>query len=206
MLEGCDEYLILNEMAEDIFNGEVIVWGAGIPVRYYPWENSLETVAYEMTESGACKMKISMNPLELCVIVLVRTAAALEELEITAPIAKAADFSMSVDTFTVGRVTAVDYLAQLSQAGEGVRTKNAVVKAGATEIVKAPFTGMQEKYPDFSGYYIYETKVALNQGTTYRLAIEDVCETVEVFLNGVSLGNRYSHYRQRRHLHSGSCH
>ena len=58
------------------------------------------------------------------------------------------------------------------------------------ETVCAPFDGMQKKYPDFSGYYIYETDVEMEEGTNCRIKIEDVCESAEVFVNGTSLGMR----------------
>jgi len=56
------------------------------------------------------------------------------------------------------------------------------------EKVTAPFSGMQKKYPDYSGYYIYEAEADLEAGKSYQLSVEDVSESVEVFVNGQSLG------------------
>ena len=50
---------------------------------------------------------------------------------------------------------------------------------------------MARKYPDFSGYYRYETKAEL-AGKESVLTIDDACETAELFVNGVSAGTRFA--------------
>ena len=192
-LEDCDEYFILNEMAEEIFTGEAIVRADGFPVRYYPWENRLDTVDCEKTGDDVCRLKLTIQPLELGIIIFVKDFAQLKCLETIAPganssSAAAGENKIVINEFKVGRVAAKDYLAQLRTAGESIRTKKAVVIAGQQETVRAPFSGMQDQYPDFSGYYIYEAKVKLAGGRQYELVIDDVCETAEAYMNGESLG------------------
>lgn len=194
-LEDHDEYLVLNENAEETFAGEVIAKAEGIPVRCYPWENRLEAVNYETQADGLQKIALSIAPLELCVIIFIKDEAEYKQLETEVAIARANvndchSEKIMIDTFEVGYVTAKDYLAQLKQAGESLHSGKAVATASGKETVKAPFTGMQKKYPDFSGYYIYEAKVPLNPGQNYVLEIDDVYETAEVFVNGTSIGTK----------------
>lgn len=213
-LEGTDEYLILNEMAQERYEGELTVQAEGTPVRYYPWENRIARVSCTDMEDGRRKLSLSIEPLELCIIVFAPETAELDEIlhenvNVWEPhMQKNVNVSelhvrndanvcephvqkqFTVDVFTVGRVEAADYLAQLEKAGEQIHTKKAVVKAAQTEAVHAPYTGMQQKYPDFSGYYIYEANVELEPGAAYELELAQVSEAAEVFLNGTSLGTR----------------
>ncbi len=50
--------------------------------------------------------------------------------------------------------------------------------------------GMAFKHPDFSGYYRYEQKIQANDWKNVYLSIENVYETAEVFVNGISAGTR----------------
>lgn len=196
-VEGTDEFFILNEMNGEAYIGEATVKASGIPVRYYPWENRLEKVNYETLPDGSVKMKLVIDPLELCVIVFVEDEKALGELNQTSEIS---DFKpqgatvdkcecvASIDEFEVGRVDSKDYLAQLKEAGASVYSDYAVVKKYGSEIVKAPYTGMQKVYPEYSGFYVYDALVTLEPKRDYQIEIDEVYETAEVFVNGKSLG------------------
>ena len=56
--------------------------------------------------------------------------------------------------------------------------------------VTAPFTGMQARWPDYSGYYAYETEIDLKENRAYTVEIENAYEAVEGFLDGKSVGMR----------------
>ncbi|SCP99522.1 hypothetical protein [Anaerobium acetethylicum] len=171
-----DIYLFLNEGAKNVYRGTVTIQGKGCPVRYYPWENRIEKAAYEETANGI-KVMLAINPLELCVIVLEDEM----EMQNVADKPEFAREEQEITEFSVRRIDAKTYLElkkkdlQMDVAEQG-------------EKVTAPFSGMQKKYPDYSGYYIYETEAVLEAGKSYQLSIEDVSESVEVFLNGQSLG------------------
>lgn len=191
-LEETDEFFILNEMNEKAYTGEVVMKAFGIPVRYYPWENCLEKVEYERLTDGNVKAKVTINPLELCVIIFVKDEKALDELNQIRKIAEleSQDTKLvaSIDEFQVGHVDSKDYLEQLKNAGVSLAYNHAVVKKNGNETVKAPYTGMQKKYPEYSGYYIYDAVVPLETEKDYQIEIEEVHETAEVFVNGNSLG------------------
>lgn len=178
-------------MAEKTYIGEVTVRAEGIPVRYYPWENRLEHVECRDMEDGCRTLAVSIAPLELCILMFLpkEEYGALGE-KVTDIRAASDKEQYTVEKFSVGRVEAKAYLEQLEQAGVSIHSGKAVVKASETEEGNAPFAGMQNEYPDFSGYYIYETEVALKPGQDYILEIEQVCEAAEVFWNGKSLGTK----------------
>lgn len=192
VLEGMDEYLILNEMAGSTYKGEVIVRTEGVPVRYYPWENRLENVEWRKTKNGSRSLAITIEPLELCILILLPEMEYKEiegKIVIARPAASEGD-GVIVDKFEVGRIEARDYLNLLEKAEAPLHSEKVVVKVTEMETVKAPFSGMQEKYPDFSGYYIYETRLSLKPEQDYIIKIDQVCEVVEIFFNGRSLGTK----------------
>ncbi len=192
--EGQDEFLILNEMAGQVYEGTITVTADGVPVRYYPWENRIEGVIWEETEGGEKTVSVSIQPLELCVIVFVTQeqvqALTADKESVCAEGKKAKVMAAELKTLTVGRVDAKDYLEQLRAAGAGVHEKHAVVQTGEHWALQAPYKGMQKLYPEYSGYYLYETKAALEAGKNYELQIDAVYETAEAFINGRSLGMR----------------
>ncbi len=57
-------------------------------------------------------------------------------------------------------------------------------------MVQAPYTGMQIQYPDFAGYYVYETKVEDLPQAPLFIEADAAYECMEVFWNGQSLGTR----------------
>lgn len=173
-----DIYLILNEGAKEVYHGSITIQGKGCPIRYYPWENRIEKIAYEQTTNGI-KFMIDIDPLELCVIVLEEIKEIGDRNETNALVY--APEKLEITEFLVRRMDAKTYL-------ELLQGKIQVNGEALGEKVIAPFVGMQKYYPDYSGYYIYETKVRLEAHKTYKLLIENVSESVEVFLNGKSLG------------------
>ncbi len=83
-----------------------------------------------------------------------------------------------ISSFTVVPVKAKDHL------------ENNAAGICPPVLTKSPFTGMQKLFPDFSGFYVYETAVDLDPGAFYLLEIQEVYESAEVFVNGVSVGSR----------------
>lgn len=192
-VDGHDEYFVFNEMSGAAFDGKVMVEAAGIPVRYDAWENSFSPVSYESGENGKKEIRLKIEPLELCMILFLKEEKELKELNVQK---NKVDMTgneenserVSVSEFEVGLVEGKEYLAQLEQNGEGLYPKQECVHLDHKEKVQAPFDGLQDKYPDFSGYCIYETLVNLEKGVDYELEIEYVSEAAEVFVNGMSLG------------------
>lgn len=181
-----DTFLILNEMSKRPYCGAFYLQAAGVPVRYYPWDNRVEEVSYEKIDEHTVKVSLQIHPLELCIICFPKE---LPELKSALTFE---DTGMRIEKLEVTAVDSRDYLRQLEEAGRGIFEKECFVRpdAGAAETVTAPYTGMQTRHPNFSGYYIYETKITLGAGTTYLLEMDQVNESVEVFLNGSSLGMR----------------
>ncbi|MDD3402773.1 MAG: hypothetical protein PHQ72_05380 [Hespellia sp.] len=181
-----DTFLVLNEMSGSTFNGSLTVKAAGIPVRYYPWENKTEAAAYTKIDENTIRVFAEIQPLELCIICFV------EEMQDACDAITFEKSGMQISEFEVTAVDSKDYLNQLETAGKGIFEKTCFVKpdTSKTRKVTAPFTGMQKANPEFSGYYIYETSILLSEGKSYKLVMDEVNESVEVFLNGRSLGMR----------------
>jgi hypothetical protein len=129
-----------------------------------------------------------MEPFELLIVVFEEEQAkqAVSETVFTGE-------EKEITEFSVRYVSAEQYLFSHQEA----------IKAAQAETVTAPFVGMQEKYPDRSGYYLYEAKVSLQAGKTYQLHIEDLSESAEVFLNGESLGMKLQ--KPFRFILPGEC-
>lgn len=179
-----DTFLVLNEMSQSVFDGSITVKATGIPVRYYPWENKTEAVEYIKMDEETVKVFTEIQPLELCIICFV------DEMPEVCETVKFEKEGMQIFEFDVTAVGSKDYLEQLESAGKGIYEMTSFVQLDSTqtEKVSAPFKGMQKAHPEFSGYYIYETRLTLAQGNTYKLVMDEVNESVEVFLNGSSLG------------------
>ena len=183
-LDNHDQLFILNEMPGQAYSGKIQVKAQGIPVRYYPWENKLGQVDYEKINDDYTQLDLSINALELCVIVFVNenemealakkySLASAKQAAGKAPVAELKDFR-------VGKVEAKEYL-KLSR-------EKAKIEPDQWQNIAAPFKGMQIENPDFSGYYIYEANFASPECKAYTLEIDQVYETVEAFINGISLG------------------
>ncbi len=179
-----DIFLILNETSQKIFNGSMTVKAKGIPVRYYPWGNQIEAVDHIKIDENTVKVFVEIQPLELCIICFT------DELQEVYESVKFEKEGTRISEFDVAAIDSKEYLNQLEKAGKGLYEMTSCVKTDAaqTEKVTAPFVGMQKAYPEFSGYYIYETCLILAEGNTYQLVMDEVNESVEVFLNGSSLG------------------
>ena len=199
-LEGHDEILFLNEMAQKAYVGTVTVKASGIPVRYDPWKNLVRPVEYTDLKNGFQVLDLTVAPLELCVILFLKddkerealrpyfigeAAWTFEESVLNSDI-KAPD--VTVKAFHGGRIESTDYLNQLKKAGTGLYPETVQTCTREDLLLHEPFEGMEKRFPDFSGYYIYETEIDLKPGQGYGMKIDEVYETVEVFFNGKSLG------------------
>ena len=197
-LDGRDELLLLNEVAGQPYVGEVTVRANGVPVRYLPWENRLEKVSYTDAADGTKQLRLSVNPLELCIVVFLKDGSELEtvakaygiEEERTTGKENSRKVAAELREFTVGRVDAKDYLKQLREAGAQIHGEDAVVQPSEQIRVQTPYIGMQGEFPDYSGFYLYETGTELAADRDYELQIDQAGETVEAFVNGKSLGMR----------------
>ncbi len=159
-----DTYFFLNEDPAKDFCGEVTVMSKSNAYQYDAWENCLRAVEAEACTAGT-KLKLEIGPLEMVVVVF-------------------------------GEEMPADMKKGLRLRGEALELKSfKVSKAEALEYPK--FSGeewmdclisMAESYPDFSGYYAYETSCLVKGGGRVVLEIEDAYESAEVFLNGSSVG------------------
>ncbi len=201
-LEDRDEFFILNELAGEDYTGRITVKASGIPVRYYPWENKVRQIQWASLEDGYKTLDLRISPLELCAIIFLKDESELKAIENSCFQAKAWPYfeavlkdpektpDVTVESFRVGRVESADYLRQLRDMEAGLYPEDVQVSVEENILVEAPFTGMEKYFPEFSGYYIYETHVDLKKGRGYILKLDQVYETAEVFFNGKSLGMR----------------
>lgn len=180
-----DTFLVLNERSQQVFEGSLYFQATGIPVRYKPWENRIEEVAFEKIDATTMQVNLSIDPLELCIICF------LDEIPETIDVCMFEEEGIQISEFAVTAIDSKDYLNQLETAGKGIFERECCVNVNSeqTEKVTTPFTGMQKLHPEFSGYYVYETNIELEE-TAYKLVLEEVNECAEVFLNGKSLGMR----------------
>lgn len=171
---GCHVYLLMNEETDKSFIGTVYVKTKGKALRYYPWENEIVWAEAEQMEDGS-KVKLEIKPLELCVLIFEESTIRRETRMEIKPLSEKVTELFS---FQVTRVEARGY--------HGLQLDKEQLYQG--EIIEAPFEGMQKRYPDFSGYYFYETEVMLDLKSDYWLEIEDVSEAAEVFVDDTSAG------------------
>ncbi len=161
-----DTLLLLNEDPGQSFSGEISVSAEGTPVIYDALDNVLRPVDFRR-DNERTVLSLEIAPLELKII-----SFGGEEKD-------------HLSTFPTGN-------------GEKVLSGFTVSRTGAKDYPHFTepepidtLTNMARRYPDFSGYYRYETSVTLN-GNESVLMIDDACETAEVFVNGVSAGIRFA--------------
>ncbi len=173
-LEGVSEWLVLNEHPGTTFAGTISLNGTGVPLRYDPWENRLEQVAYTV-QDGRTLCGLSVDPLALVILLLLPDEAAAAALLPQMPHGALTPLC-EIPQFTVGRIE--------SKAYENKKEPDHLA------VIQAPYTGMQILYPDFAGYYVYETEVESLPTAPLFLEADAAYECMEVFWNGQSLGTR----------------
>ncbi len=161
-----DIVLLLNEDPGRTFTGEVSVGAEGLPVEYDALDNVLRPVAAE-EKDGRTVLQVSLAPLQLMII-----SFGGEKRNAALPFPCGAR-KKELSGFTVTRAESKAYPAFT----DPVRMET--------------LTNMGRIYPDFSGYFRYETVAELNAGTNV-LMIEDCYEAAEVFVNGRSAGIRFA--------------
>lgn len=189
--EGQEELLLLNEMSGTTYEGYITAQADGIPVRYDPWKNMIEQVEYEKQSDNSLRLKLKIEPLELCMIIFdeeKKYDASKRQKKSIYDVNEKITQEFVIDKFRVGRVESKDYLNQLNKSQSGLYSQHSVVEVEEWEDVTAPFGGMQRLYPDFSGYYIYEAEIQLEENMEYEIVIDKVCEAAELFFNERSLG------------------
>ena len=209
-----DLYLILNENAEKIWQGSTALKTerGQSPERllmWNPWENRVEECAFTSGEDGRIRAELTLQPLELAVLIPLYGKEEEPAVRVTDRRPEKDIQMYEINSFCVQKMGAKEYTqrerqkegAAAGSAGAengsaGAETGSAGVKTGtaaaetACDSVTAPFSGMQEQYPEFSGYYIYETELTMVKGRGYRLTIADLYDSAEVFLNGKRVGMR----------------
>lgn len=132
-------------------------------VIYDAWENRLKKAEIKQ-ENGETKVHVSLVQLEMMILVEGTLPEETEEKE-----GGSREQQLLTD-FQVFRCEAEAY-----PAFEGKEKADLL-------------HGMAELHPEFSGFYRYETKVQAENWKEAVLTIEDVYESAEVFVNGISAG------------------
>ena len=161
---GGDTLLLLNEDPGQAFTGEVTVRAEGTPVLYDAKDNLLRAVEYT-PHGDTITLRLTVEPLTMAIVTFSAEAADPVVRPYTGL------FSAPVEGFTVTRAAAREY----------PRFHDPLP-------LESPLN-MARIYPDFSGYYRYETDVTLPEGAK-ELTIGDCYEAAEVWLNGVHIGTR----------------
>lgn len=161
-----DTLLLLNEDPGKAFDGTVAVSAKGTPVIYDALDNLLRPIESKK-EGGKMVLSLHIDPLEMTII-----SFGGEETDALVSFPEQRD-AKTLTGFTVSRAESKAY-----------------PNFTDPEPIDA-LTNMARKYPDFSGYYRYETKAEL-AGKESVLTIDDACETAELFVNGVSAGTRFA--------------
>ena len=149
-------------------NGKTIDQWVTIPgnksyVIYDAWENRLKKAEIKQ-KNGETKVHVSLVPLEMMILVEGTLPEETEEKE------SGSREQQLLTDFQVFRCEAEAY-----PAFEGKEKADLL-------------HGMAELHPEFSGFYRYETKVQAENWKEAVLTIEDVYESAEVFVNGISAG------------------
>lgn len=158
-----DLYLFMNEAAGALFDGWVSVPQEGPACQYDPWENVLRPLETEAT-AGGTRLHLVLAPRELTAVVFGTASYPL------------------VPRRTVSRQ---------SMELRGWRVSMAEAKA-YPEFTPAydadTLTSFADRYPDFSGFILYETEFDGANGSVLELT--DAYEGVDVWCNGIYCGMR----------------
>lgn len=161
-----DLLLLLNEDPGKTFAGDVTVQASGIPVQYDALDNTLRPVSADI-QDGKTVLHLELAPLQLMII-----SFGGEEADALVP-TPCGHQRTTLGGFTVTKAESKAY------------------PAFSDPVQMDTLTNMGRLYPDFSGYYRYETKAELKPGRNV-LAIADCYEAAEVFVNGKSAGIRFA--------------
>ena len=156
-------YFFLNEDNGKTIDQWVTIPGNKSYVIYDAWENRLKKAEIKQ-ENGETKVHVSLVPLEMMILVEGTLPEETEEKE------SGSREQQLLTDFQVFRCEAEAY-----PAFEGKERADLL-------------HGMAELHPEFSGFYRYETKVQAENWKEAVLTIEDVYESAEVFVNGISAG------------------
>ncbi|NLO84251.1 MAG: hypothetical protein GX096_02315 [Clostridiales bacterium] len=160
---GQSVYLFLNESPTDHLEASIALHQSVPCTRYDPWENQL--YAIESSEkNGRTLLQLSLAPLEMWLVIAGENV----------PAATAATPMQNPKELVLD-----DWQVRLATAKEHPHY-------GAPMPTKLVNMGLQ--YPDFSGYFHYETTLALETAAHAILTIDDAYESAEVFVNGQSVG------------------
>ena len=146
--------------------GDVTVHASGTPVQYDALDNTLRPVSADI-QDGKTVLHLELAPLQLMII-----SFGGEEADALVP-TPCGHQHTALGGFTVTKAESKAY------------------PAFSDPVQMDSLTNMGRLYPDFSGYYRYETKAELKPGRNV-LAIADCYEAAEVFVNGKSAGIRFA--------------
>lgn len=160
---GTDLYVFLNEHPSDACNQTITLRNAASAVRYDAWENRLRALPAQRTGNDL-RITLVLAPLEMAVVLCDTELAAdaempLRETQVTV-----------LENVTVACAQAKEYPNFGAPQAADLRV------------------GMGGKMPHFSGFFRYETTVTLKPCAKTVLQIENVYESAEVFVDGVSAG------------------
>ncbi len=174
-------YLFHNEDPGQAFDQWIHIRGQGKPFIYRPWENKSEDIEFEVTGQGL-RVRCMMNPLELAILCVDRSENVQEYVNNPRGSKGPGKYRLCQEIQTM-KVKLYDAFAYHKAGGrlEGLDL------IGET-ILESPYTGIQHIYKDFSGYIRYETQIELEKDKAYRISIEDLSDSVEVFVDRLSLG------------------
>lgn len=168
-------YLLLNESEQETFAQQVRLSGVSHVVGYDAWNNRLVPVNAAVDDNDLL-VSLELAPLEMAVLICTDTAAeatGLQKLGL-------ADAGISAEPASLKTLPLEQFTVRLASG----KAYPAFAEAEEADLIH----GMQRKYPDFSGYLRYETKVTLTGITEAALTLDNAFEAVEVFVNGVSMG------------------
>jgi len=177
-----DVFLVLNEDAYEAID-EVITLPVDNKIfSYDPWQNRILDIASESVNNGR-KVHLHLAPLEIAVFVCGENLS-----KIAGNISKT---DCNILGMPAGGIASDKNASLKKHVLSGFKAATCTAKeypSFSDAIDISELNGMQDIYPDFSGYFRYETRLSLPECSAAALIIDDVYETAEVFINGNSAG------------------
>ncbi|MCX7657544.1 MAG: hypothetical protein N2Z57_02590, partial [Oscillospiraceae bacterium] len=160
---GFDVFLLLNENPSKTFKQNIEIFVKAPIILYDAWQNNVFELDFNETSSGI-SIDIELEPLEMKILCC--GDIPLENVQ-----------KLEKDNWT-GEKILEDFTVSIAEAKEYPNfhdKQKADLKCG-----------MGIAYPDFSGYFRYETSINLEKAKKAVLQIENVFDSAEVFVNGKS--------------------
>lgn len=190
---GGEVYLLLNEDISRTLKQWITLPGEKQAVIYDAWENKL-TAAQTRIVDGRTQLFAELAPLEMMIVLCDVPGITADRGAQSQSDGK----SCSSDGREQSRFAGDDCVENGREQDAGRDLGEFVVtRCEAKAYPQFAFPeeadlvhGMALRHPEFSGYYRYETKLAVDGDKPAVLTIDDAYEAAEVFVNGVSAGLR----------------